>query len=646
MIKSRENVYKNSIAQAHLIGYIQTYGIRLRTCASALFQNKMAVPLNMDNTDSLLDDFTIYNWQENKKCSPIVATEIRGKNKSVFEKEKVAETLCDSICGLAGITLAKETQPKKIFIRKSYLDYTATIVKLLNKTTTMRKAIVGTPQIGKSNLLSFMLAHIPTSTNIRKVYVVAERTTKQRNDKKSTPTEYFASIMYFSDKCEDVTLCGENELLAKCYKIPIFELSDLSRIADEELRDDTLIMYDGFSSPPYKVGSFARCLLFSSQGLTTNASNNVEVGIEGNLYLGPWKKEELVKFSTSQCDIKWEEEYGTTEEMWEWWGGLVGYWTKKEQSMWRSIMYISVIERHIDDHNEDVNKIMNPDSDKAKAALVQLKPKDNGNSCERDWITDKVEEALEWSCVNITANKRWRALQEKCGAEMGYAFENYLGTKFFIIQQPLNIDVYPNYSENDKTWYVREPEKLELEFSGCPRLIQHEGTVFPMKFGILHRLSDRAPAIDFYIVQKLPGNAVKYKIHLIQATVGISHSAKFDAIEEYMKKMNQQIVDNKHIREEIKRLEQSGVKEDEIQAKQMKLTHRYVVSDAGEDLELPLLHADVLIDFMYLQPFKEIQFKGQKPQYSPKTRPLLAKLKCTYGNISRKGTKRSRSSSE
>ena len=514
-------------------------------------------------------------------------TEITGKDADIFTEDKIVGKLCRNFSVVAKLHLAKFTKPKTIFIRECYKEFTDDIVTKVNEITENKRlklTISGTPQIGKSTLLSYLLAELPKRTSLKRIVVIAERESSTLAEESKIQ---LATVIYYNEHCRDITGCNEDAVLVRSYRLLDFNPSKIEKFAECAMTNNCLTILDGFSVLPSYIDLFGDWMVFSSQGITETKMRCVDA-VQSTWFMPAWTKKELEDFSKSRCDINLViPDKSSLDDMIELFGGCIGYMVSDFQQTLKQI-YTLQVKSHLERfHYSSV--ALDVDNPQAAAGLIEVIPDpDDRKIFTKRWLSDTMEERIRSGVELMEYNKKKRETMETTGVRSGISFENLLGTYQHVIPPPLKMILYDKFGV-DKNWSKCEASILQLQFESPSRFVDADGDEFPMKFQTLNRMMPNAPAIDYYFVQKKKDDDrnSKYKVYMIQATVGKSHALDLKHIRNYLKQMNSQILWNRTERP----------KNTEMAWEQ----NKYVMKDTGKDLELTLDDDNVEIWFLYLQ---------------------------------------------
>ena len=490
--------------------------------------------------------------------------------------------------------------------------------------------ITGTPQIGKSTFLSYMLGLIPKTTPYKKICVLAQR----RNKQDRTP-KYTASFVSFNDGNAPTN----GQPFAKVVKFVMFTEDMIQALASDAKENNAVALLDGFAEAPEFLDYFGHMIVFSSQGFNYSWSANRSVGrLPGSqlMFMPVWTPEEIGNFKTKSQDedkVSFPAAYSVTD-LYSLFGGCIGYMLAKDFEDEKLGLLNLTIQDHVNKfRDEAVGNCLNFDAKKATAALIKIIPTKELRAIEqRDWISQTVHDAvLNEMRLADSDNARDHAASSE-GAVGGYFFEQAFG-KEWQRGGKATIYMYKSFATNKK-WYDESPEMVDLKLARVTRNIKFRGDDFPTGLDVLHRLDKFAPSIDYYHVSKVEEDAAtsggpSYILRLLQITVGEEHTVDPPKVGKFLQTMDHQInVQNGKRREEIK----AG-----NTATRQKF--KYLEQDDENELDVGLHSPNVKIEYVYLQKNLSKSFRGDKvteenacTQMELKKKPALLykKVKTVY----------------
>ena len=453
-------------------------------------------------------------------------SEVSMASKDIFttkDKEEDEGKFIGNLCSVAQVVLANPRHPTEIFIRSCYLQIADILVNELRNRQPgepLHRLITGTPKIGKSMLLSFLLAQIPLRTTIDTIVIIVQRSSKNPNSE--IPPKHFAHVVYYNKLISRMEQCNDATVLAKCYSLKGFTMHDVSALKKFSKRDNVIVFTDGFRCVHPDFPEFGNIIHFASQSLTFERGDT-KLETECYFYLPVWNIAEIRLFNQQKRGVL----RISPEECIEWFGGAIGHCVYNFKDAKDDVYHKTMIE-HMSKFKEEMvalsDDVYHPD---ACATLVKIVPcKDNIQTAECYWLCEKVKEAIDWNKAHTLAKQKWIEASRATGGAAGEAFEEFLGYRAFLKSRPLPIIVFEDYKKGAGDWsMIGNGVTVFLNYNHPPRVVNWKGNIFPLRFDCIHRLTAYAPSIDFYSIHKAADGTVN--IYLIQATTGDSHRANF-----------------------------------------------------------------------------------------------------------------------
>ena len=500
-----------------------------------------------------------------------------------------------------------------MIVRKCYIDYAEKIVEGIKaadaKTEKYQKVISGTPQIGKSTFLSYMIVEIMKKTEYKQIVVISCRKSVRGSETHQQKTSNYASVINFLDTPDDKNRIGARHYLSK------FQEACEQELASEIGRGKIITLLDGYTDAPTHYTLFGHLILFTSQAITMNLTPNMHWPAESDvLYMPVWDLAEMRTFRGTGRINRFGNTY-TPQDLFDLFGGAIGYCVGDDAKVvrYKNHLYDEKIQDLCIRCQFNPQKIKEVDSRNQIAALVKIIPKDDGSLADvpKQWLTKKMEWRVN-SVADCTVQQRLSETHYGASAP-GNIFEEIFMKKPF---SSISLKLYLNYNLKGNDWWRINTQQVLLTPEDIPRLINHNGGYFPTAFGILHRLSKNAPTVDYYFISRSTQPGKTGVIYLIQTTIAQKHGANFEKAGEYLESMENQISWNGALRQQS--ATDSSVIED----------YPYIHADNGKELtNLDLLDGTVDIYLVYVQNELNAKFDGVRQNRNLNSRHTSRKNK-------------------
>lgn len=559
----------------------------------------------------------------------------------MFDQHVTEGTVTRNIATECELKLTKIDHPDKLFIRKCYIKMGKKLVKVLKRKVQhkgrMQVMINGTPQIGKSTFLSYLLGIIPRYTHLKRIFVFSERKTK-RDPSHPEAKQVVLSVLDFNPNCENGKTGDPGIPYGVCHHLPGYR-EDSEKVLAVNTKNHITFL-DGFSSIPVTIDHYGHVVVFTSQGFTESCNANTMWNGE-KWYMPPWTEDELEAYHKQATEVFPEDV--TPSTLYEFFGGSIGYSAKRDFSQMLSYLYDEKVQRHVQlfRNYSSMHVALNLNERNFTAAFYKIIPdKDTFEEKGREWLTPKLHDTVLYAVKSEIAAKSEETQSLESGVKRGVWFEDTFARKWMIPNNKIKMYVYKNYRLVDK-WFNENPESVEFSLSETPRMISHTGNYFPLRLGNLNRLTANAESVDYYIASEIntsAGSEIQYRIYLLQTTIRKRHEANFGKIAEYLIKMNDTIRTNKEKRQTIAEKRSSNKEEDKKVIEDILETNKYLEKDDGHDMTISLLEKSVEIWLVYLNEAMMTKFSGpfNKPKETDSKVPktiLLSKLKTVYAHV-------------
>ena len=416
-------------------------------------------------------------------------------------KQGKMQKFVPSFLSPANIQLSK-TMSKYIFVRDSYLPLVEQIIQNINNGEITKLLVTGTPRIGKSSSLPIIGAQVARHCESIDTIVIVSQMSQPSSDPKKmekTITGHMCSVIYLN---KGAIKRGATSGLAGCFNIFSFRENEIGDLFETIPKANVLLLFDGFGAAPRGVRVAHNVISCASPGLTIYpAQENPFTTI---WYLPVWTKMEMLKFSEEERvsrltpRMKSEEDI---DEICKYFGGVIGYYMQcfSDINLAKKGFYEFWIERQC-----FKNKDASVDATSTCQAILNLKPVENyPNECTKDWLCPEIEKAMEWLRARDYTMELYRRVQVTHGGEQGCAFEDAIGMSFYLFGKCLDLSFYPRYKSvlgDTEIWYAVN-QQLILNFSQDKELVQFSNReAFGIRMNILYRLTNCAPAVDYYYI--------------------------------------------------------------------------------------------------------------------------------------------------
>ena len=524
------------------------------------------------------------------------------------------------------------------------------VIKLVkacdNQSKFLYLVINGTPQIGKSTFLSFLLGIIPIETMYSRIVVLSHSRNKNAPGSNSGDDrlEVFPSVIDYNPKLATGEAIEPTGMHFVRHRIWSFRPEHQAELVNS-LRGQNipmLVLVDGPGSP-VRLDS-THVILFASKDVGEVGSLNSFMTATHTLYLGPWSKAEIQHFHG-----KLPNAFPTgvsTDELYDYFGGAIGYSTMDTFASAKKFLYTSKIQRHLrtiqslpEYSSTDVTNI---EAALFTSAFVGIYPKDNKfETHEKRWLTKKIQRAIEYERDLIAYKLLRDSVPRTRGVVQGVNFENLLAT-MWASGQRTELILYPNYMQKTP-WYEEDAITISFNLTYPPRVIPYRGIYFPARLDCLNRLSTNAESVDFYLATELPttgaAGAARYRIYLIQTTIAEKHPTNLSTAATYLAKIQKTIQTNAQHRQTIRNLASSMIAGDKRKLETIRNTSIYLEEDDGKELITDLTDDSVEIWFLYLQYDMNAEFDGPGTKVKEDSRAtdlpgiLFDKMKTVYAYL-------------
>ena len=571
-----------------------------------------------------------------------------------------AGDIVPNIINQSQVPVTNKTTPQEIYIRPIYIEMGEDIVNDLNKLpqstdqkSGMKLLIHGTPQVGKSTFISYLLSLIPCETKFKRILVLAHRETKHCDTRVASPGDIYASIFDFNPDCKDRKKLQANEshyvsTILNGYK-PDDESLFLPKLND--VTPDMLIFVDGPSVVPNGIQYYKHLIIFASQQVVSTGSLNTAWRGAPKWTMDTWSKDELADFHQQRANVF--PDGVSVDDLMDHFGGAIGYCADKDFDGQIRFLYKEKVERHMKDYTGCTDKIVDIERSDFTSAFVRLVPDENFKEVRKMWLTRRLHETLENQRQLIVAAKTDDNVLSNEGVPKGVHFENKLATSWSKGSELMQFwKVYTNFGEDE--WYNKDPLSMTLNFNSPPRIINHKGAYFPTALGKLYRLTRGAEAIDYYLVNEIDEDfgktaataspqSKKYRVLLVQDTVARIHTANYKKAAQYLRLMEKTMENVREAREKIGALLHIGDTTSKEKAKEIVDKYEYILTDAGNELPVSLTHDSVEIWLIFHQDVLDRKFdaptKGTKAgnKATEVEKQLFQKIKVVYAHDFKKG---------
>ena len=236
----------------------------------------------------------------------------------------------------------------------------------------MQIVISGTPQIGKSTFLSYMLVEMQKKTNFRKIFVVSNHVSSNGH-RWTMPRgrDRFASVIDFLDD-------PENGKYGACHYLSGYKYQDERLFASqssEATRGGGIAFLDGYSSVPTFYDHYHHLVVFTSQAFTQNLkANQLWPTPQNTLYMPTWTVEEMSCFREKHP--KAFDNDLTIKYLYDHFGGSIGYCVCTPylvEHFIRQLYHQNVFEMLQKFHGQH-SELMSLGSKNHPAALIKINP--------------------------------------------------------------------------------------------------------------------------------------------------------------------------------------------------------------------------------------------------------------------------------
>ena len=567
-----------------------------------------------------------------------------------FKHTVVEDSVGPNIANQCGVTLSNLNRPENMYIRKSYISMKSEVLELLkeseNNSKLLHLVINGTPQIGKSTFLSYLLGVIPIETRYSRIVVISHSSQKDAPGSSSggNRLEIFPSVIDYNPKLANGEDIGENEYHFVRHRIWSFSPEYQAELINSHRGQGfpMLVLVDGPGCPVRLDGTHV--ILFASKDVGEVGSLNQLPTINSvTLYLGPWNKEEMESFRRQLPTVF--PTGVTTDDLYDYFGGAIGYSTMRFAEA-KKFMYISKPQRHLRQMQSQQNfssmDLTNFEAQHFTSAFVAIYPEDDKfTTHSKKWLTIKLQRAMEYERDLIAYKLLRDAVTGTQGSTQGVNFENLFAT-MWASGSKTELILYQNYM-NNTPWHQEYPITISFDLTYPPRVIPYTQTYFPARLGCLNRLSTNAESVDFYLAMHIPPTGAashdRYRIYLIQTTVAGRHPTKLKTAKTYLSKIDETIKTNATRRQTLVNLGSSMSPDDQREIRTITDTNKYLEEDTGKDLTVSLTDDSVEIWFVYLQYDKNDEFDGPGTKIKEESRAtdvpgqLFDKMKTVYAYL-------------
>ena len=469
----------------------------------------------------------------------------------------------------------------------------------------------GTPQIGKSTFVSYLVNRIVHKTEYDQILVFCEHTIKADGAHNGS---YYCSVLDFDkEKCKDPGLAGNRAVLNTTYGVNRF-LGQFTMNEIEKLmlncKQNCIAFFDGFQTILPMQNQFGHMVVFASPSFEESQTHSVK-SPEPARYMNLWTKDELNMYKQKCLDKQYPDLFGGEEpdDLYDFFGRCIGFAVSGDRDKIKKDLYGHCIPEHVQKYRTSYMEVMNVWKVNTSACLYKMIPNPNVVSGhERVWLTKTVEDVIKYEYALQNVYELYNKSRENAGAskvDQGISFERFL-VQAWLLKTKLKIKIYTKYPE--EKWAEKVDSSLRWEFKSNPWLITYGGYDYGVHMKILYRLSVGAPSVDFYFLQPIEtnqGSPDAYRLYLIQMTVAKKHKVDLVEIKNYLLKINRRIEGNDEIREQIEMCRNSNDLE------MLRDQNSWVEQDKGKEPKLPLHHTDVEIWFLYIQETINDKFDGK-----------------------------------
>ena len=549
--------------------------------------------------------------------------------------------MAPSIQQKANIQLSKEKPPEKIYIRAVYKEIADEIITKIqgiqkggpDADTDLFYQVGGTPQIGKSTMVSYLInCIVRADLGFTRFNIMSFTQAKSGENEGS----YKISVLDLApQRCTATSVDAskdEYNAFGQMRYLGTHQNPDVFQALAAKAPFTSINLLDGLRRLPTSLFGYKYTIAFSSPSF--ERSNTSDAKWPGSVrYMPVWSKEEMKKYKEMCKDDPFKGE--DIDNLYELYSGCIGISTSGSETLEKRSreMYKYATREHVADFKSDVHGALNPNAAK-DAKLYEIYYE--GEEKAQRWLTKKLRDQIEYTWYLGQATRfLWSSVNKGAIPTMvGYWFEEFVAESW-VLRKGISLCVYP---ENTKTKYVGM-EGYEafilVKFTAPARLVNHAGDDYGVALGTLYRFKPGAPAVDFYCLLPKEDGSDGYRLLLIQVTTAQTHKVLENHLERYINNIESRIQNNDTVRQKIRRLEQEG-KEDELAFTRKE--NSFVEEDEGKEPKMGLGDDNVDIWFLYLQEKKNKSFVGERADFTiyatrsgvQNLRYLVKKVKSLY----------------